>query len=300
MRRLTLVIVASATLISGPLAASGPSASGSGPTGRIAFSYRFWPKDDRITDNWEIFVQKVDGDGASANLTRNPRCNEFAPAWSHGGRLIAFACAWGPPAGIYVMSDRGRGRRSVVKLPNRRVRDPAWAPGDRTLAFAYSRDSNAGSTGIWVVKANGKGLRRLTGGSDGSPSWSADGRTIVFDRATRGVSHVLQMRADGARQHRIAKNACCPAWSPDGRRIAFSRNGSAWIMNPDGRGQRRVVRGPGNGITDLAWSPDARYLAYYVSCCREAGIYVMALDGTTRRRLSFGPDFEGIAWGPNT
>ena len=52
-------------------AASGRSDAGAAAWGRIAFSYRFWPEDTRIVDNYEIFAMDV-GTGSDENITRNP------------------------------------------------------------------------------------------------------------------------------------------------------------------------------------------------------------------------------------
>jgi len=70
-------------------------------------------------------------------------------------------------------------------------------------------------------------------------------------------------------------------------------------MRSDGRGKYRVpgVR-KGLAITDLAWSPDGRYVAYYVYCCREGGIYITTLDSTDREYVGGGAEFAGISWGP--
>jgi Tol biopolymer transport system component len=271
-------------LVAALAAAAGPSGTretSPKPTGRIAYAPRFWPKDDRIGDNWEIFTVNATG-GRSVNLTRHP-CSEYAPAWSHDGRWVAFVCN----DSLVVMRHDRRARRIVLRL--RRVDDPAWSPDNRQLAFA-------GYQGIRVVNADGKGLRRLSGGRDLSPNWSPDGRTLVFSREQRGVSHVLQMRADGSGQRRIASRAERPAFSPDGRTIAFLRNSSIWLMDADGGRQRRVPR-VGSGHFDLAWSPDGRYLAYQYQY-RE--LRVIALDGTNRRLLpTYGADISGMDWGPN-
>jgi Tol biopolymer transport system component len=253
------------------------------PTGRIAYAPRFWPKDQRIGDNWEIFTVNPAG-GRSVNLTRNP-CSEYAPAWSHDGRWIAFVCS----NGVAVMRHDRRGRRIVVRLPNQRLDDVAWSTDDRQLAFA-------GAQGIRVVNSGGKGLRRLTRGRDSSPTWSRDGQTIAFSRESRGVSHVLQIRADGTGHRRLATRAERPAFSPDGATIAFLRNGSIWLMDADGGRQRRLPRA-GSGHVDLAWSPDGRYLAYQY---QHYELHVVALDGMTRRLVpSYGADITGIDWGRN-
>jgi dipeptidyl aminopeptidase/acylaminoacyl peptidase len=296
MRGVTLGVLI-VTLAMAPAAASESSRAGAGSQGRLAYSERFWPKDDRIVDNWEILVRKVGG-RASTNLTRNPRCDDLTPAWSHDGRWIAFACDGGRFSGIEVIGENGSGRKRVVRLPNRRPFDPAWSPDDRKLAFALG-------SGIWTVNVDGSGLRRLSGGRDSSPTWSADGRTMAFQRRVRGVFAVVQMRAGGGGQHVIARNASEPTWSPDGKTIAYISRGALWLMDPDGSRQRRVPRVPraggGWGVIEAAWSPDSRYLAYqhYGTESTARGVHAIAVDGTSRRLLfKFLDPLPGIAWGP--
>jgi Tol biopolymer transport system component len=284
VRALTLTLVVAA-LAAAPAGSSGTRETSPKPTGIIAYAPRFYPKDDRISDNWEIFTVNAAG-GRSVNLTRHPS-DEYAPAWSHDGRWIAFVCA-----GRFVVvmrHDRGA-RRTVLRLRPQRVDDLAWSPDDRQLAFA-------GDQGIRVVNSDGKGLRRLSRGRDSSPTWSRDGQTIAFSRELRGVSHVLHMRADGTGHRRIAARAERPAFSADGATIAFLRNGSIWLMDANGDRQRRLPRA-GSGHSDLAWSPDGRYLPYQY---QHYELHVIALDGTIRRRVpSYGADITGIDWGQNS
>jgi Tol biopolymer transport system component len=283
MRRLMLMAVVAA-LAAAPAGSSGTHETSPKPTGRIAYAPRVYPKDPRIGDNWEIFMVNAAG-GRSVNLTRHP-CSEYAPAWSHDGRWIAFVCS---SRFVVIMRHDGRARRTVLRLPPQRVDDLAWSPDDRQLAFA-------GAQGIRVVNSDGTGLRRLSRGRDSSPTWSRDGQTIAFSRELRGVFHVLRMRADGTGHRRIAARADRPAFSPDGATIAFLRNGSIWLMDADGARPRRFPRA-GSGHSDLAWSSDGRYLAYQY---QHYELHVIALDGTTRRRVpSYGADITGIDWGPN-
>jgi Tol biopolymer transport system component len=272
------LLVAVAVLATAPAGSSGTDATG--PTGRIAYAPRVYPKDQRIVDNWEIYTVNAAG-GRSLNLTRHP-CDEGYPAWSHDARLIAFVCN----NELVVMQRDRQARRTVLRL--RELGDPAWSPDDRQLAFA-------GYRGIRVVNADGTGLRQLSRDRDASPTWSHDGRTIAFSREVRKVFHVFRMRADGTGPRRLAVNAASPAFSPDGRTIAFLRN-AIWLMDADGGRQRRVPR-TGNGPVDLAWSPDGRYLAYQY---RHDKIYLIGLAGTKRRLLpTYGADISGIDWGPN-
>ena len=84
----------------------GPSGTAAQPTGKIVFSHRFWPKNPRVVDNWELFVKTLGG--GEVRLSQNPDCDDVFPSWSPEGRWIAFACGWGHSAGIYVIGANGR------------------------------------------------------------------------------------------------------------------------------------------------------------------------------------------------
>lgn len=279
MTRVTLVL-ALVFLVAVP---SGPSGTAVQPAGKIVYSHRFWPKNPRVVDNWELFVQKLGG-GDSVRLTQNPGCDDVFPSWSPEGRWIAFACRSSSSAGIYVIGADGRGRWPAVKLPNWRVEGVAWSPDARRIAF--------GASGIWVVNAVGGGLRRLTKGDDSLPTWSRDSRSIAYEHG----GDVFVVHADGTGRRRLVRRADKPAWSPDGRRIAFRRGMDIWIANADGRGQRRLRCCRRTGVAALTWSPDSRYLAYDGGSGIDAGIHVMPLEGTGGSSVGGGDQLWGFSW----
>ena len=142
--------------------------------------------------------------------------------------------------GIYTRSSSGGG--VVTRLTSN--------PGGGDLPGSYSPDGkaarllrfdrNGNSFGLFLVNADGRGLRRLTpvgvimqGGNSGD--WSPSGDKIIFSRkaspAARGAIWVI--RADGSNLHQIdVKSLACgssfgchgPRWSPDGKRIIFAGN----------------------------------------------------------------------------
>jgi Tol biopolymer transport system component len=92
--------------------------------------------------------------------------------------------------------------------------DPAWSPTDDRIAFV---SGEPGNDEIYVIGADGSGLRRLTSNQwewDKHPSWSPDGRQIVFysNRET-GRRQIWIMDADGSRPRNLSNNAH-EEWNP--------------------------------------------------------------------------------------
>jgi TolB protein len=110
------------------------------------------------------------------------------------------------------------------------------------IAFVSNR---AGNDEIYVIKADGTGLTRLTRNPahDEGPAWSPGGKKLAFmsDRAGNAEIHV--MNADGTGVTRLTNNPASdggPAWSPDGSKIAFMSNRLAthseiYAMNANAR-----------------------------------------------------------------
>ena len=152
------------------------------------------------------------------------------------------------------------------------------------------------SGGLFVVNADGSGLRKLTPVAWAMPSWSSDGRQLAFVGFVGGRASVSVMSVDGSAPRLLARYAAAPAWSPDGRRIAFLRVSPAgwdvYVMNTDGSGEQRLARNA--WLAAPAWSPDGRKIAFerarrdrdaegYVI---NSEIFVMNADGSGERRLT--------------
>jgi Tol biopolymer transport system component len=106
---------------------------------------------------------------------------------------------------------------------------------------------------IYVMNADGSEQKRLTNhpAVDGAPSWSPDGRNIVFVSDRDGNVEIYVMSADGSGQKRLTNNTAFdmfPSWSPDGKKIAFmstrAENTDIYIMNAGGSEQRRRTEHP--------------------------------------------------------
>jgi imidazolonepropionase-like amidohydrolase/Tol biopolymer transport system component len=116
----------------------------------------------------------------------------------------------------------------VAVAPDRfTTRMPRWAsvsPDGRQVVF-----ETLGK--LWIKPMAGGAPRRLVSGDEGEfelfPSWSRDGKTVVFVGWTdAGLGHVRTVSAAGGPAHDVMDQPGHYAWprfSPDGRTIVFER-----------------------------------------------------------------------------
>ncbi|MFE5867582.1 hypothetical protein ACFQ6V_02885 [Streptomyces roseifaciens] len=124
----------------------------------------------------------------------------------------------------------GSGRTRLLDGPATGTdnRQPNWSPKGDRLVF-QRRDRGGHAWALYVMNADGSGLRRLTDGAGEhtDPSWSPDGRQVVFSSTAGGleVPQIFVIPVDGGRPVRVTRNDGsydgAPSWSPDGRWIAF-------------------------------------------------------------------------------
>ena len=139
------------------------------------------------------------------------------------------------------------------------IADPQLSPDGTRVAFTrvwVDAEADEYRTAIWLVEADGTGLRRLTGGErDTQPRWSPDGTRLAFVRATEagkpGQLCVLPMAGGEATPlTKLEKGAADPAWSPDGRRIAFTSRANPALDDPE---KKKPKHEPGRLVTQPVW-----------------------------------------------
>ena len=202
---------------------------------------------------------------------------------------------------IFTVNPDGTDERQVTNPAAGFVdRNPDVSPDGRRIVFERQGET---MDDIFVVKADGSGLRQLTntgfpegnclpddGECNTSPAWSPNGKWIVFGRAFGPVVDdyvetfaLFMMRADGSRERQLTQLDAPPTgatgedlepqFSPDGTKVLFQRanvrtgkpvDGIAlWILDLRTGREHRVTPYRLQAGDTPDWSPDGRRILFH-------------------------------------
>ncbi len=186
-------------------------------------------------DNNEIYVMNADGKNLK-NLTLHLDDDTF-PTWSPDGTKIAF---WSRQVAgeipilsdIFVMDADGANRTNITQNPRASNRTPSWSPDGSKIAYAAVRNVNRADfwnsdLDIFVMNVNGTNPGRLTEDArmNWFPSWSPDGKRIVFMRQTHDdpiTADIYVMNADGTGLVNLTQTPGVGEWHPSWKPTPFS------------------------------------------------------------------------------
>jgi TolB protein len=199
-------------MVSFPTGDVGPtnlSPAWSGDGTKIAFS------SDR-SGRPEIWV--TDASGANPHkLTSFGR--DVSPVWNpRTGMQISWVSGRTDEPQIYVMDQDGA---NVQRMTDSGYAiSPSWSPNGAMLTFSWNRKYGPGDPGgqdIYVMDIASKKWLQATheAGNNDFPSWSPDGRHIVFQRQIGHRVQLWEMLSDGTQQHQLTYvgDNSMPNWS---------------------------------------------------------------------------------------
>jgi len=186
----------------------------------MSFAPRFSPQGDRIVmslqegSNSSIFQMDL----RSRQLVRLTQSSaiDTAPCYSPDGRSIVFESDRQGSQQLFVMNTDGSGQRRVT-FGDGSYSTPVWSPRGDLIAFTKRVH---GGFAIGVIRPDGSGERLLTEGyHNEGPTWSPNGRVILFFRDSQGASggpklFSIDLTGYNERQLATPSFASDPAWSP--------------------------------------------------------------------------------------
>ena len=189
------------------------------------------------TGSFEIYVKQLVTGAKEVQITSDGAEN-VQPAFSPDGNLIAYTSKRG---GIWLVPVSGGTPRQFTEFGN----FPAWSPDGLTIAFSdkgnqgtdpSGRNANSGAT-LWIVSTDGGEPKRLTqpvnpSGGHAAPSWSPDGKRIVFDTNDPSYSEVWSVSVQGDDLKKLSGNlklATDAVYAPDGKSVLFVAEGGSYL-----------------------------------------------------------------------
>ena len=283
-----------------------------------------------------LWVERLDG-GRPRALVRGMR-TLVDPAWAPNGRTITFlATVAGSPPEIYAVAASGGTPRRLSRAPGG-VEQYAWSPRGGRIAYVTpdpprfsARERRLGRdlfavhddddlitapprpSEIWILTLRSGAVHEIThkptsalegappiGGSVSAPSWSADGRWIVYTRqrdaddSDTDETTIVAVPASGGTARVLTARRSYeydPFFAPHGNRVAYLYpHGPGPVSDMDIFVTRLGRRGSRDGSADLdrnvattyAWMPDARALVALADDGVRSRLYLQPLRGPGR------------------
>ncbi len=229
-------------------------------------------------------------------------------SWSRDGKQLVYTNG----SALYLANADGSGPRPLVTVQGFPL-FPRFSIDGRRIRFTIN-DPNRVASAIWEVRADGKDLHPLLPGWRNPPAeccgdWSPDGRYYFFLSfgATLGDVYAVQDRLGPLRKAPLTPiqltagplqfYSVTP--SSDGERLfVHVVQRRAQFVRYDAKSRQFVPFLPGISATDLAYSPDGRWIAYVT--VPEGSLWRSRVDGSERLQLTYPPTRALIpVWSPD-
>jgi Tol biopolymer transport system component len=140
-------------------------------------------------NNADIYAIGIDGTN-ERRLTTDPAM-DFVPDWSPDGTRITFTNDRSGALAVYTMSSTDGSDVRKLTADSLGAGLSVYSPDGGRIAFADNVCPICGEKDVWVMNADGSGLRQVTNTSDLElpHSWSPDGTRVAaeFARVTSGT-----------------------------------------------------------------------------------------------------------------
>ncbi|MFZ1700761.1 MAG: winged helix-turn-helix domain-containing protein [Pyrinomonadaceae bacterium] len=252
---------------------------------------RFWRVDEK-TRQAESLIMNSDG-------TNPTLIKDSIGTWSPDGSKLVFAKP-GDETGPYLANSDGSGEIAVPFLRG----NFDWSGDSSKIVYQAKTDDRSAEIFVYSLETGKQENVTNHPAFDADPSFSPDGKQIVFASGRDGNAEIYLMNSDGANVRRLTNH---PAWdnhpvfSPDGTQIAFpsdreNENSNVYVMNADGSNIRRLTDWPANETVEPGcWSPDGTRIAFYSDRDGNDDIFVINAE-VSRPTFVFGDEANNISF----
>ena len=180
--------------------------------------------------------------------------------------------------------------RALVPLTSQTDQGPGPQYSRDGKKIAYMSD-RGGTMEIWVSDRDGGNAKQLTAiGDAGTPRWSPDGQSIVFDASRRRGSGIYSVSVNGGAPHLLTPDDFenrCPSWSQDGKWIYFASSRTnkwqVWKVPSEGGAAIQVTAHGGHAPLESA---DGKYIYYAKTPHANPQIWQIAKNGGAEALVS--------------
>ncbi len=274
------------------------------PKGQIVFTCQIF----KVQASNQICIINADGTGFR-RLTKDDTKQHYYPSPAPDGKSVVYAAF--RDKNIYEIYEMRLATGNVVQLSDRigNLNAPEISPNGKSIVFKHSNGFNNKNL-IWIMDRNGENIANIPRATGWDPTWSPDGKYVLFASDMDGAIQLFTIRANGKELKKISNLPAIRGrsdWSPDGKYIV-TYSGETWkrevyIMDADGA-NAHILSPAGGNSQGASFSPDGQWLtftSYYDHPADENGceIYIMRIDGTDLRRLTNNDycDYQP-RWGP--
>ena len=274
------------------------------PTGKIVFTCQIF----KVQASNQICVINADGTGFRRLTTDDTKQHYYSSISPDGWNVVYAAFR---EANVYELYEMNIANGSVRQLTNRLgiLNAPEVSPDGKSIVFKHSTGFN-NKNQIWFMDRDGENVGNIPRASGWDPTWSPDGKYVLFASDMDGAVQLFTIRTNGKELHKVSSLPAIRGrsdWSPDGQYIVTYSGGpwehEVYLMNADGT-NAHVISPLGGNSQGASFSPDGQWVtftAYFDHPNDDHGceIYIMRIDGSDLRRLTDNDycDYQP-RWGP--
>jgi Tol biopolymer transport system component len=247
-------------------------------------------------------VMTMTADGADMRQLTTGHGND-SPSFSANGKRIVYSHRLGKRYVIDVMNANGSRKRQLTG--KHQDFDPTFAPSGGRIVF--SRELPHGQHGgvdLFVMRSNGSHVEELKHASYAlwQPSFSPNGKTIVFNGREGEDSFISAISASGTHARPLRDNVWEPTFAPSGQQILFDDwTGTAiGAIDTDGSDPHDITP-VALGLQHYfspSYSPNGSKIVFAGGSGRASDIYVMNADGSGIAKLTQDGGSGAPNWGP--